>query len=99
MNDADLEKIQQVLDEKVRPSLAVHAGDVVIDRLEGGKLYVRMTGACAGCPSAQTDIEEIVGAELKAVFPELEDVILQTGVSDSLIEEARQMLRRRHREG
>ena len=48
----DLKRIETVLDEKVRPALRAHGGDITADRLENGVLYVKLLGQCAGCPSA-----------------------------------------------
>ncbi|MFR1617022.1 MAG: NifU family protein [Dysosmobacter welbionis] len=42
-------QIEAVLDEKVRPSLRAHGGELEIDHLEGGVLYIRLLGQCAGC--------------------------------------------------
>ena len=99
MKRVPVENIEKVLDEKDRPNLALHSGDVKVEKLEDRKLYVRMVGACAGCPSAQVDIEEIVSSELTQVFPDLQEVIMVTGVSDSLIDKARELIRQRHQAG
>ena len=39
-----LERIEQVLDEKVRPALRTHDGDIKVVRVEDGVLYFRMLG-------------------------------------------------------
>lgn len=91
-----LSKIEQVLDEKIRPELSLHGGNIRVEKLEQGVLYVRMTGQCSGCPSAELTMENLVNVELKEAFPELSQVVLATGVSDELISAAREMLQRRH---
>ena len=48
----DLKRIEAVLDEKVRPALRAHGGEIAADHLEDGVLYVKLLGQCAGCPSA-----------------------------------------------
>lgn len=96
MADVSLQAIEEVLDKKVRPTLALHKGNVVIDRLEQGELYVRMTGQCSGCPSAEIELEELVSDELRESFPEIRKVNIITGVSDALIDEARRILREKH---
>src|SRR5687768_2168461 len=45
-------QIKEVLDTRVRPAVAADGGDVAFDRFEDGVVYLRMQGACAGCPSA-----------------------------------------------
>lgn len=51
---ARMEKILAVLDE-VRPTLRRDSGDVELVDVVGRNIYVKMTGACSGCPlSAMT---------------------------------------------
>ena len=53
-----------------------------------------MLGQCSGCPSAELTMENLVNTELKEAFPELKQVVLMTGVSDELIAQAQEMLRK-----
>ncbi|MCP1103276.1 Fe-S cluster biogenesis protein NfuA [Aequitasia blattaphilus] len=92
----NVEEIEEVLDRKVRPELALHNGNIQIERLEGTVLYVRFTGQCSGCPSADLTTEQVVEANLKEAFPSLERVVLEMGVSDELLEEARRLMKKRH---
>lgn len=96
MTDISLEAIEKVLDEKVRPDLALHGGNIGVEDLRAGVLYVRLLGACSGCLSADMTMETLVAGELKETFPELKEVSLVTGVSDSLIAEAKDFLNKRH---
>lgn len=93
MNE-DMKRIEAVLDEKVRPALRAHGGEIETDRLENGVLYVKLLGQCAGCPSADLTNETLVEAELKAALPELVEkvAVIQT-VSDELWEQAKKLLR------
>ena len=96
MNE-DLKRIEAVLDEKVRPSLRAHGGEIQVDRLEDGVLYVKLLGQCAGCPSADLTNETLVEAELVKALPELvkKVSVIQT-VSDELWEQAKRLLRDHH---
>lgn len=93
----NLEKIEAVLEEKVRPSLRAHGGEIQVDHLEEGVLYVKLLGQCAGCPSADLTNETLVEAELVKALPELvrKVVVVQT-VSDELWEQAKRLLRDHH---
>ena len=93
----DLKRIEEVLDEKVRPSLRAHGGEIQVDRLEDGVLYVKLLGQCAGCPSADLTTENLVEAELVQALPDLvrQVVVVQT-VSDELWEQAKRILRDHH---
>lgn len=94
---SDLKRVEAALEEKVRPALRAHGGDIVIDRLEGKTLYVKMLGQCAGCPSADLTNETVVEAELTAALPEVvEKVAVVQTVSDELWEQAKKLLREHH---
>lgn len=97
MKEVTIEEIEKVMDEKVRPELAMHGGNIQIEDYEGGTLSVRLLGECCGCPSAGSTMEEIVEEEVKKEIPQVREIHLITGVSDSLIEEARAIMKRRHK--
>ena len=90
----DLKRVEAALDEKVRPVLRAHGGEISVDHLEDGVLYVKLLGQCAGCPSADLTSETIVEAELTAALPELvrKVAVVQT-VSDELWEQAKRLVR------
>ena len=93
----ELERIEAVLDEKVRPALRAHGGEIEVDHLEGKPLYVKLLGECAGCPSADLTNETIVEAELVQALPELvQKVSVVQTVSDELWEQAKRLLRDHH---
>ena len=46
-----LERVQAVLHD-LMPLLRVDGGGLELDRIEGDTVYVRLTGACIGCPGA-----------------------------------------------
>ena len=93
----ELKRIEEVLDEKVRPSLQAHGGEIQVDRLEDKVLYVKLLGQCAGCPSADLTNETLVEAEVVKALPELVEkvAVIQT-VSDELWEQAKRLLRDHH---
>lgn len=90
-----MKKIEQLLEERVRPALAMHRGDIRVESYENGILRVRLLGQCSNCPSAQGTTEDLVAAELQAAMPEIKQVVLVSGVSDELLAEARALLRSR----
>lgn len=86
------EKIKKVLEENVNPILEQHFGASEFAGFEDGVVYIRMTGACGTCPSAQSTVEDIVKAEIMAKLPEIKDVRLDTTVSEDLLDMARKIL-------
>ncbi len=86
------DQIKKVLKDKVDPVLAAHYGGAVLTRLEDGVAYVRLTGACASCPSAQMTIEDVVKETVMGNVEGLSDVVLDTSVSEDLLDMARKIL-------
>ena len=89
INTNDIEKL---MDEKIRPYLKDHLGDAEIKSFENGVLKVQMKGECSGCPSAQMTFEEIVEAQIKEAFPEVESVVMCDDISDELYAFAKKIL-------
>ena len=87
------EKIQKALDEKVNPLLAKHFGGAKLTKFENNVAKVRLVGACGSCPSAQHTLEDVVKNILMEALPTLEDVVLDTSVSDDLIDMAKKILK------
>ena len=93
MQQVMADKIELVLDEVVRPWLARHAGNIQVDDLDAdGVLTVRLSGRCSGCPTADLEVTTFVADELRARLPEISDVVLISGVSESLMAQARTLL-------
>ncbi len=87
-----LDEISRVVEEKVSPKLAEHFGGALVTGWEDGVVYVKMTGACGKCPSAQDTIENVVKEILIFEIPEVKDVVLDTSISQDLIDMAKKML-------
>lgn len=69
-----LEKIESVL-EQVRPNLQMDGGDVEFVKYEDGIVYIRLTGACVGCPMSQYTLKLGIEEQLKEQLPEVIEVI------------------------
>ncbi|MEA5004402.1 MAG: NifU family protein [Christensenella sp.] len=93
-----LERIEQVLRERVRPSMGEHQGDIEIVDVSDGVLKVRFLGKCSNCPSASLTLESIVAEAVKEEVPEIRDVVLVTGVSDETWDMARSILAKKRAE-
>ncbi|MDR1362008.1 MAG: NifU family protein [Holosporaceae bacterium] len=55
-----LNKILEVVDQTIRPSLAADGGDISVMSLEGNSVYVKLSGACSGCPMASVTLKNTV---------------------------------------
>ena len=69
------ERVQGVLD-RVRPFLQADGGDIELVDVQGNSAHVRLTGMCAGCPSAHMTLHVGVEAAIREEIPEFETLRL-----------------------
>ena len=70
----DLLKVQAAIQD-VRPSLQADGGDIeFISADDTGKVKVKLTGACHGCPMSQMTLKQGVERYLKKAVPEVTSV-------------------------
>ena len=73
--DADIvAQIRELIDTRVRPAVANDGGDIVYRGFDKGKVYLRMQGACAGCPSSSATLKSGIEQLLKYYVPEVTEV-------------------------
>lgn len=85
MSDEDiLQRIVTVLDE-LRPNVQMDGGDIEFVRFQDGIVYVRMHGACIGCPMSVYTLKMGLETALKERITEVHEVIaLQDNESPDL---------------
>lgn len=69
-----IEQIQEVL-ESLRPQFWMHGGNIEFVKYEAGVVYVKLFGACDGCPSSDYTLTLMVESELKKEVPQVKRVI------------------------
>ena len=67
-------QITELLDERVRPAVAGDGGDIVFRGFKDGIVYLRMQGACDGCPSSTMTLKNGIENLLRYYVPEVEEV-------------------------
>ena len=78
MNEYELiHKIEEVL-ENLRPSIQMDGGDIRFVRFEDGVVYVRMLGACIGCPVSSYTLKLGIEDALKEQISEVREVVAVT---------------------
>ncbi len=91
-----IQKIEKIITEKIKPAIQEHGGDIKIISFKEGILNIKLLGSCVGCSYAKsTTLENIK----KVIFLEnlgVKDIILETGVSEDLIEMARKLLAKKN---
>jgi Fe-S cluster biogenesis protein NfuA len=77
MSEADrerLDKINEILDEQVRPYLQGDGGDLYVLGLSGNQLTVHYQGACGSCPSSLSGTLAGIESLVRQIEPEIEVV-------------------------
>ncbi|MBH16506.1 MAG: Fe/S biogenesis protein NfuA [Gemmatimonadetes bacterium] len=69
------EKVQQVIDEYIRPGVAQHGGNVALVEVRDDVVYVQMGGGCQGCGLASVTLNQGVERILKEKIPEIKAVV------------------------
>jgi Fe-S cluster biogenesis protein NfuA len=69
------ERVEAVL-ERVRPFMQADGGDIELIEVNGNSADVKLTGMCAGCPSAHMTLYLGVETALRDEIPEFENLRL-----------------------
>jgi Fe-S cluster biogenesis protein NfuA len=68
-------KIRQILDNEIRPAVAMDGGDITFDKFENGTVYLYLQGSCAGCPSSTMTLKMGIETRLREAIPEVQEVV------------------------
>ncbi|MDR3203451.1 MAG: NifU family protein [Deltaproteobacteria bacterium] len=60
---------------KIRPALMADGGNIELVDVKEGRVSVRLTGACHGCPMAQMTLKEEVEKSIMSSVPGVTEVI------------------------
>ena len=72
---SDIEKqIIEIIDTRVRPSVALDGGDIIYQSFENGTVYLELRGACSGCPSSSITLKNGIESMLQHFVPEVKSV-------------------------
>ena len=70
--DAEIiEQIKELIETRVRPAVANDGGDIIYRGFDKGNVYLKMQGACAGCPSSTATLKNGIESLLKHYVPEV----------------------------
>ena len=76
-SDEDTEVVKQIkelIDQRVRPAVAMDGGDISFCYFEDGVVTLQMKGACAGCPSSTATLKMGIENMLRHYIPEVVEV-------------------------
>ena len=69
-----IDKINEVLDSKIRPAVARDGGDITFKSFADGVVTVELKGSCSGCPSSIMTLKQGVQNLLCHYIPEVKSV-------------------------
>jgi len=69
------EKIKKIINE-IKPALQAHGGDVEFVEYDkkSGKVSVKLSGQCVGCPMSRMTLKEGIEKEIKQQVKEVKEV-------------------------
>ena len=77
-NSADspvVARIREIIEEEVRPAVAMDGGDITFENFQDGIVYVFMKGACSSCPSSTATLKMGIESRLREEIPEVIEVV------------------------
>jgi Fe/S biogenesis protein NfuA len=77
-DDPVAQRVQQVIDDKIAPSLAGHGGWVELLSVEGDAAVIEFGGGCQGCGMSQVTLKQGIEAAILQDVPEIKKVLDQT---------------------
>lgn len=69
-----ISQIKELIDTRVRPSVAQDGGDIVYKGFKNGTVYLSLRGSCAGCPSSTATLKMGIENMLRHYVPEVQQV-------------------------
>lgn len=69
------DKIQQLLDASINPSLAAHGGFASLLGVDGETAYMTMGGGCQGCSMSQETMVQGISTAIREAIPEITEVV------------------------
>ena len=67
-------QIKELIEKRVRPAVAMDGGDITFESFDKGIVYLRLSGACSGCPSSTITLKNGVENMLRHYVPEVLEV-------------------------
>ena len=69
-----VEAIKELIETRVRPAVAGDGGDIIFKGYRDGVVYLKMKGACSGCPSSTATLRHGIENLLKHFLPDVQGI-------------------------
>jgi Fe-S cluster biogenesis protein NfuA len=73
--DGVVGRIREILEQEIRPAVAMDGGDIVFGSYRDGVVELYMQGSCQGCPSSSATLKMGIEARLREEIPEIMEVV------------------------
>lgn len=68
-------RVQEILDSKINPAVAMHGGYVELLDVRQNNVYIRMGGGCQGCGMANVTLKQGVEQSIREEIPEVGEIL------------------------
>ena len=69
------QKLQQLLDTHINPSLAAHSGYAELVKMDGTVAHILMGGGCQGCAMSAATLRQGIEVMIAEAIPEITEII------------------------
>ena len=69
------QRVSQIIDHQINPSIAAHGGRAELVAVENGTAFLRLGGGCQGCAMASVTLTQGIKAAITDAVPEVGDVV------------------------
>ena len=69
------ERVQQVLDSEINPSVAEHGGVIRLIDVKENQVFIQMGGGCQGCGQADVTLKYGIENSIRAAVPGIGDIL------------------------
>ncbi len=74
-DSAIVQKIKQILETEIQPAVAMDGGFISFAGYKKGTVFLKMQGACSGCPSSSITLKQGIETHLKNHISEVQQVV------------------------
>ena len=75
LSGSPAEKLQQLLDQHINPSLAAHGGYAVLVKMQGTAAHILMGGGCQGCAMSAATLRQGIEVMIAEAIPEITEIV------------------------
>ena len=75
LSGSPAEKLQQLLDQHINPSLAAHGGYAELVKMQGTAAHILMGGGCQGCAMSAATLRQGIEVMIAEAIPEITEIV------------------------